>query len=108
MRLLIWVIALFALAVGLTVAARYNTGYVLFALPGYRVELSVNLAAILLLLSFLLFYAVLRSVLLALAMPRRAGEYRRTQERLRARKVLEDGLRAFLEGRFGRAERGAA
>jgi HemY protein len=108
MRLLIWVIALFALAVGLTVAARYNTGYVLFALPGYRIEMSVNLAAILLLLSFLLFYAVLRSVLLALAMPRRAGEYRRTQERLRARKVLEDGLRAFLEGRFGRAERGAA
>ena len=108
MRLLIWVIALFALAVGLTAAARYNTGYVLFALPGYRIELSVNLAAILLLLSFLLFYAVLRSVLLALAMPRRAGEYRRTQERLRARKVLEDGLRAFLEGRFGRAERGAA
>jgi HemY protein len=106
MRLLIWVIALFALAVGLTVAARYNTGYLLLALPGYRVELSVNLALILLLLTFFVFYLVLRSVLLALQMPRRASEYRRTQERLRARKLLEDGLRAFLEGRFGRAERG--
>jgi HemY protein len=108
MRLLIWVIALFALAVGLTVAARYNTGYVLLVMSGYRIELSVNLAAVLLLLAFLLCYVVLRSVLLALEMPRRAREYRRIQETARARKVLEDGLRAFLEGRFGRAERGAA
>jgi HemY protein len=108
MRLLIWVVALFALAVGLTVAARYNSGYVLLVLPGYRVELSVNLAVILLLLAFLAFYLVLRSVLLALQMPVRAGEYRRAQERERARRTLEEGLRAFLEGRYGRAERGSA
>ena len=108
MRLLIWVVALFALAVGLTVAARYNTGYVLLTLPAWRVELSVNLAVVLLLLAFLLFYVVLRTVLLALQMPERASEYRRSQEQQRARNGLEEGLRAFLEGRFGRAEKGAA
>ena len=108
MRLLIWVVALFALAVGLTVAARYNTGYVLLTLPAWRVELSVNLAVVLLLLAFLLFYVVLRTVLLALEMPERASEYRRSQEQQRARNGLEEGLRAFLEGRFGRAEKGAA
>jgi HemY protein len=108
MRLLIWVVAAFALAVGLTVAARYNSGFVLLVVSGYRVELSLNLAVLLVLLAFLVFYAALRTALLALAMPARAREYRRVQERMRARKGLEDGLRAFLEGRFGRAERGAA
>jgi HemY protein len=108
MRLLIWVVGLFALAVVVTVAARYNGGYVLLVLAGYRIELSVNLAVALLLLAFLLFYAILRSVVLALQMPQRAREYRRGQERQRARKVLEDGMRAFLEGRFGRAERATA
>ena len=88
MRLLIWVVGLFALAVVVTVAARYNGGYVLLVLAGYRIELSVNLAVALLLLAFLLFYAILRSVVLALQMPQRASEYRRGQERQRARLAL--------------------
>jgi HemY protein len=108
MRLLIWIVTLFALAVALTVAARYNTGYVLLVVPGYRVELSLNFALVLLLLAFMVFYFVLRSLVLAGQMPRRASEYRRAQDRERARKVLEDALRAFLERRFGRAERAAA
>ncbi len=107
MRTLIWFIGLAALAVGLTVAARYSSGYVLLALPNYRVELSINLAIIALLLLFLAFYLVLRTVTLATSMPARASEFRRSQERQRARKGLEEALRAFLEGRYGRAERGA-
>jgi HemY protein len=107
MRLLITFIALFALAVALTVAARYNSGYVLLVFPAYRVELSVNLAAVILLLCFGLLYLITRTVLLALSMPARAREFRRNQERQRARRGLEDALRAFLEGRYGLAERGA-
>ena len=42
MRLLIWVVALFALAVGLTVAARYNTGYMLLVLPGTNARSGMN------------------------------------------------------------------
>ena len=49
MRVLLWVVGLFALAVGITVAARYSAGYVLLVLPTHRVELSVNLAVVLLL-----------------------------------------------------------
>ena len=43
MKILIWVIALFVLAVGFVVAARYNDGYVLIVLPPYRVEVALNL-----------------------------------------------------------------
>ena len=48
MRTLLWIVAIAALAVGLTLAARYNTGYVLLVLPPYRVEFSLNLLLVLL------------------------------------------------------------
>ena len=107
MRFLLWVVGLFALAVGITVAARYNAGYVLLVLPTHRVELSVNLAAILLLVAVLVFYLLLRTLVLALGMPARAREFRRSQERLRGRRTLQDALKAFFEGRHGRAQRAA-
>jgi HemY protein len=105
MRWLMWVVGLFALAVGLTVAARYNTGLVLLVLPTHRVELSANLALVLLALLFAAAYLLVRTTGLALGMPARAREFRRRQEQLRARGALLEGLRAFFEGRFGRAER---
>ncbi|MCC7546980.1 MAG: hypothetical protein IT532_04375 [Burkholderiales bacterium] len=105
LRPLIWVIGLFALAVALTVAARYSTGFVLVVLPTHRIELSITLAVLLLLLAFLALYVLASALLIALGMPGRARAYRATQERARARRVLENGLRAFLEGRYGRAQR---
>jgi len=107
LRPLIWIVGLFALAVALTVAARYSTGFVLVVLPTHRIELSITLAVILLLLAFLALYLLLRALLIAIGMPGRAREYRAAQERTRARRLFEDGLRAFLEGRYGRARRGA-
>jgi HemY protein len=107
MRWLIWIVGLFGLAVGLTVAARYSTGLVLLALPSHRIELSVNLAVILLLVAFAALYFLVRTVTVALGMPARAREFRRRQEQSRARAALLDGFKAFFEGRFGRAERAA-
>jgi HemY protein len=107
MRALVWLIGLFALAVGLVVAARYNNGYVLLALPTHRIELSLNLALILLALSFVGFYALARAVAIALGMPARAREFRRGQEQARARRSLAEALRAYFSGRYARAERAA-
>ena len=108
MRLLIWIIGLFALAVGLTVAARYNSGYMLVVLPAHRVELSVNFALILLFIAFLGFYVVTRLLVLALDLPARAREFRRTQDQARARRTFQEALKAFFQGRHGRAERMAS
>ncbi|MGH6691660.1 MAG: heme biosynthesis HemY N-terminal domain-containing protein [Gammaproteobacteria bacterium] len=107
MRLLTWIVGLFALAVAVTVAARNSAGYLVLTLPSHRVELSVNLAVLLLLAAFALFYLVTRTAILAIGMPARAREYRRSQERTRARRMSEDALRAYLEGRYGRAVRAA-
>jgi len=43
MRGLFWVVGLFAVAVGLVLAARYNNGYVLLVLPPWRAELSLKI-----------------------------------------------------------------
>jgi HemY protein len=107
MRALIWIVALFAVAVALTLAARYSSGYVLLVLPSHRVELSVNLAAVLLAVAFIALYGLVRALRLTLALPFKAVEFQRDQRRARARRAFQEAARAFFEGRFGRAERAA-
>ena len=107
MRALLWIVGLFALAVALTVAARYSPGYVLLVLPSHRVEVSLNFAVVLGLLGFVVAYALVRALSLTLTMPIRAALFRRDQQRMRARRAFQEALRAYLEGRFGRAERAA-
>jgi HemY protein len=104
MRVLLWVVGLFALAVGHRGARATTPAVLLAADPAHRV---VNLAAILLLAAVLAFYLLVRTVVLALGMPARAREFRRSQERLRGRRTLQEALKAFFEGRHGRAERAA-
>jgi HemY protein len=107
MRALLWIVGLFALAVALTVAARYSPGHVLLVLPSHRVEVSLNLAVVLLALGFVVAYLLIRALTLTLTMPARAAEFRREQQQARARRAFQEALRAYLEGRFGRAERAA-
>ncbi len=76
MKTLFWVVALFALAVGLVVAARYNDGYVLLVLPPYRVEISLNLLLVALAAGFVVMYSLVRLVSGAVQMPHRVREYR--------------------------------
>lgn len=107
MRTLLWVVGLFALAVALTVAARYNPGYVLIVSSAHRVELSLNFAIVLLAIAFAIGYFLVRALSVTLGMPALAAGFRREQERVRARRAFEEALKAYFEGRFGRAERAA-
>lgn len=107
LRVLLWLLGLFALAVGLTITARYGAGFVLIVLPGHRVELHLTVALLILALAFGALYFIARSLVLALAMPGRAREFRAEQERIRQRRALDDAMRAFLEGRYGKAQRAA-
>ena len=81
MKGLLWVLALFSLAVGVSLAARYNDGYVLLVVPPYRIELSLNLAILLVLGAFVAFHGLLRALSLALSLPRRAREYRMRRQK---------------------------
>ncbi len=103
MRALLWLIALFALAAGLAMAAGLNDGYVLVVLPPWRAQLSLNFLIILLAGGFLAAYAVLRLVRRTLALPGRVVRWREQRRREKAGQTLRDALRALFEGRFAQA-----
>lgn len=108
MKALLWLLALAALAVGLTVASRYSSGYVLVVLPPYRAELSVNLLVLLVLAGYALFYVATRLVSNALRMPEQVRAFRESRRRERGRRALNEAIGALFVGRFARAEKSAA
>jgi HemY protein len=108
MRVLLWLLALAALAVGLTVASRYSSGYVLIVLPPYRAELSVNLLVLIVLACYALFYLATRFVTNALRIPEQVRAFQESRRRERGRRALNEAIGALFVGRFARAERSAA
>ncbi|HYA19802.1 MAG TPA: heme biosynthesis HemY N-terminal domain-containing protein [Burkholderiales bacterium] len=108
MKLFIWMVAIFALAVALAVTIGYGNGYVLLVYSTYRVELSLKLAALLLLVGFLTAYLLIRVLVHAVRMPRRVRAYRARRRREKARSKFIEGLHMFFEGRYGTAEKAAA
>ncbi len=107
MRFFLWLLTLFAAAIGLAVLARYNPGNVVLFYPPYRVDVSLNFFLVALVASFLLMFALVGIVRAAIALPRRVGQYRATRQLRESGRALQEALRAYLEGRFGRAEKSA-
>ena len=108
MKWVLWLLALFAVAVAVTLATRYNTGYVLVVAQPYRVELSLNLLTLLLAVLVFIAYFVVRLTIIALRLPTELSEFRLRRRREKARELLLDGLKAFLEGRYAKAEKASA
>lgn len=105
MRWMVWVVLVLSGAVGLALLMRFNHGNVALLWPPYRIDLSVNLAVLLLLVSFVLLHLLLLGLSKAIDLPARVREYRMRRTRDVAIASLRDSLLAFFEGRFGRAER---
>jgi HemY protein len=108
MRALLWVLGLFAVAVGLVIAARYNNGYVLLVWPPWRAELSLNFAIMLALSVFFIAYVLVRTIIITATMPSRVRAFQKRRSENRARAVFNEALVNFFEGRFGRAEKAAS
>jgi HemY protein len=100
MKNLFWVLALFVLAVGASLAMRFNEGYVLLVLPPYEERLSLDIAIPLLVGALVLFHFLVRAVSMAYSVPRRVGEFRLRRERERSAKAFGESLRLFLGGSF--------
>lgn len=103
MRGLFWLLALFALAAALALAARVNDGYVLLVFPPYRAEISLNLWIVVWLVSVGLSYALVRAIVAVVGLPRRVAEYRARAGRDKAMALFLDAFRLLFEGRFGQA-----
>ncbi|MDD5295548.1 MAG: heme biosynthesis protein HemY [Rhodocyclaceae bacterium] len=107
MRALFWLIGLFSLAVGLSLAARYNDGYVLFVLPPWRVEVSLNLLVVLWLAAFAILYLLLRLVVNTLRMPGQVRAFRERKKKEKGQRSLREALSSLFEGRYGQAIKSA-
>lgn len=107
MRGLLWLLTLAALAVGLSLAARYNDGYALFVLPPWRVEISLNLLLVLQIVGFLLLYLLLRAVVNTLSLPTKVRAFRARRAQAKATAALTDAMRLLQEGRYGHALKSA-
>ena len=107
MRFFLWLLALFATAIGLAVLSRYNVGNVVLFYPPYRVDLSLNFFLLLAALLFVFLYGLLNALRVTQQMPRRVAQYRRERREREGNKALRDALRALFEGRFGHSEKAA-
>lgn len=108
MRILLWLLALFALAVGVSLAFGYNEGYVLLVLPPWRIELSLNLFVVLGVGGFLLGHVLLRMVSHTLRLPQAVRAFRDRKRREKGTRALREAVQQLFEGRYGHALKNAA
>jgi len=105
MRVLFWFLLLAAAAVGIALAFRLTNGYALFVAPPYRVELSLNLLVLLLVLGFAGLYGGIRLLRRAARLPSQVRALRQRQQVERVRIHQDSAIVALLEGRYGRARK---
>ena len=106
MKSLVWLLLLFVLAVALAVAAGYP-GYVLLAVPPYRVELSFTLFVLALVAAFVLGYSLLRGIVRTLQLPDYVRRFRAGRAEKNGRAAMRDALTAYFEGRYTASEKAA-
>jgi HemY protein len=106
MRYLAWILGLFAVAAAF-VSVVHNTAYVLLVYPPYRVELSLTLFAALFLLVFVSVYGLVRLIAGILQLPAYVRKFRADRAQKKSRKLLDEELAAFFEGRYADAEKAA-
>jgi HemY protein len=102
---LLGLLAAFALAVALSLALRANDGYALFVLHPWRVEISLNLLAILVLAAFGAGYLIVRLGLHTLRLPAHVRAFRARRHETQGGAAVLGAIQALFEGRFGRAEK---
>ncbi|MEI5996992.1 heme biosynthesis protein HemY [Paraburkholderia bengalensis] len=107
LRGLLWLAFLFAVAVVLAIAGRFDTGQVLLVYPPYRIDISLNLFIVAIIVLFIVMYALLRIVRNIWRMPQRVAAYRARQRVAKAHAALRDAIANLYAGRFSRAEKAA-
>jgi len=105
MRIFLWIVALFFIAIGLAVGARFDPGNVVFFYPPTRVDLSLNLFLLLALAVFLALHFILNAINTARELPGKVAAYRKEKREREGNRALRDALKALFEGRFGHAEK---
>lgn len=107
LRGLLWLALLFALAAALATVGRFDAGQVLLVYPPYRVDISLNLFVVAVVVLFAVLYALTRITRNVWQMPQRVAAYRTRTREAKAHSALREAIGNLYAGRFSRAEKAA-
>jgi HemY protein len=107
MRLTIWFVLLFAVAVVAASTFGANDGLVTFFWGTWRVDLSLNLFVLLLLATCFLLVTVIQATRALVGLPRRAREWRVSRRDRIAQGALREALAQYFGGRYSRSQKAA-
>ncbi len=107
MKLLVWLllVVIAAALIPLTIGA--GNGYLLLVQPPYRIELSTSMFLLLVTLTFLLVYGLLRLVFYTMHLPQNVQAFKLQRRQKQANAALLESITALAEGRFGQAGKSA-
>jgi HemY protein len=104
MKLLFISLLALLLAVAIGSIAGSDTGYVLMTISGWKIQTSATLFVIIVFLSFLTCYFIVRSAIRFWTMPKEIKKWRIHRHQRRAEKYLTQGLQHMTEGNWKKAE----
>jgi HemY protein len=107
MRAALWLLAIFAAAVGIALFATRSAGTVTLFWPPYRIDLSLNLVLLLLAAMFVLLHLAIRALGALADLPTQAKAWRAAQRQQAMHGELRDAMAQLLAGRFARAKKQA-
>ncbi len=99
MRAALWLVSLFAVAVATALLASNNAGTVAIFWAPYRVDLSLNLVLLGLVMILLTLHWAQRALTALFELPRQAKRWRLQQKERAAHGALLDAMAQFMEGR---------
>ena len=107
MKLLVWLllVVIAAALIPLTIGA--GNGYLLLVQPPYRIELSTSMFLLLVTLTFVLVYGLLRLVFYTMHLPQNVQAFKLQRRQKQANAALMESITALAEGRFGQAGKSA-
>ncbi|WOB09577.1 heme biosynthesis HemY N-terminal domain-containing protein [Piscinibacter gummiphilus] len=107
MRAVVWFILLFVVAVVAAATFGANDGLVSLYWGGWRMDVSMNLFLLALLLTCLALVTIFQAVNALVGLPRKAHEWRVARRDRTAQAALRDALAQFFGGRYSRAQKAA-
>jgi HemY protein len=107
MRGVIWLLLLAVVAVVAASLLGPNDGLVSIYWGGWRTDLSLNLAVLLLLGAGAVFMLGVQAINSLVSLPRRASQWRALRRERAAEAALREALAEYFAGRYGRAQKAA-
>lgn len=104
MRILVWILLIFALAVGFTLAGKFDPGYAVLVYPPYRIELSLTLLVVIFLGLVVLGDMFARLANATLNLPKQVHAFREQRRRQQGHAALLAAMEHYLAQRYLEAE----